>query len=311
MSLLLTLGGLAVLILAAQALIHGAAVIADRLRLPQIVVGILLVGFGTSVPELSASVSAALAGAPAIALGNVVGSNIANVLLILGATALIRPVPVDRGECAGDARMMLAAAVLLAAAVWLGALGRMTALILLAGLIVYLGRSFARREAPAGPPPVDLTPPVAELQRLDVAVLIAGLGLVGVILGAHWLIAGGVAIATRFGVPESVIGVTLVAVGTSLPELAATLTAAARGRAGVALGNILGSNIFNALGVIGVTALVAPIAAARDIALIDMPIMLAASALLAGIVFRRSSLSRAGGAVLLALYALYAGFRLL
>ncbi|WP_299789556.1 calcium/sodium antiporter [uncultured Marivita sp.] len=297
MDILLVAFGLVALLVGGDLLVRGAVGVARRFNVSPMVIGLTLVGFGTSAPELVTSVSAALSGVPAIALGNVVGSNIANILLILGVAALIRPVAAHMPSMPREALWVGGSAVLLVLLSLTGQIATLAGAGLLALLAVYLWGAFRS----ADDPPEDLSIPTDPLPRATVY-LIAGLALT--IGGAIALVDGATGIARAYGVPEAVIGLTLVAVGTSLPELATTIMAARRGQSDVALGNILGSGIFNILGILGTTALVAPLPVEPSI-LPDTLIMLATTALLLGLLFWRTKISRRTGAGFLLLYAGY------
>ncbi|WP_316015652.1 calcium/sodium antiporter [Roseobacter sp. HKCCA0434] len=299
MSLILVAAGLALLLVGGEVLVRGAVALATRLGVPALLVGLLIVGFGTSMPELLTSVQAALAGAPGIAVGNVVGSNIANILLILGAAALVAPLPLP--STALDRAALAGSALLGALALWNGEAGRGVGLLLLAALAAYLATAIwlARRgrleivtaQAPGDP---------AWRIALNLA-----LGLGGLLLGAQLLIRGAVEIAESLGVSQTVIGLTIVAVGTSLPELAASLVSARRGQPELAVGNIVGSNIFNILGILGVTALVVPLEVAPRIAALDMPLLLAITLILTFALWRGWRIARGAGAAMLLGYAAY------
>lgn len=309
--LALTLGGgLLLLVAGGDLLVRGAVAVARRAGISPLVIGLTLVGFGTSTPELLASVQAALMGSPAIAVGNVVGSNIANIMLILGLTALFAPVAADapgvRRDLAVTSLATLAVAGLL---VW-GWVPRWAGAALLAVLALYtVGTLLAdRRDAAMA----RLREGEAELKESEgfkpnpwIGVGLAVLGLAALMLGARLLVSGAVELASRWGVSESVIGVTVVAVGTSLPELVTALVAVARKQGDVALGNVLGSNIFNALGILGVTALVTPIAVPEEIAARDTWILIVSMAALAAAVLALRQIPRALGLALVAGYAAY------
>ncbi|MFO7854453.1 MAG: calcium/sodium antiporter [Paracoccaceae bacterium] len=290
--------GLVLLILGGDLLVRGALALALRLGLPAAVIGATVMGFGTSAPELAASLEAALAGLPGIALGNVVGSNVANIGLILGVSVLLAPAVADRAALKRDgAAMLLAALACAALALAPGGIGRLAGLGLLAGLAAYLLvalRGGAAEALPAGA--------VGPLWR---GLAVAGGGLAAVVVGAGWLVEGASVLAAEAGVSEAVIGLTVVAVGTSLPELAASVAAAARGRGDLALGNVLGSNVFNVLGILGVTALVAPLPGGVLTAL-DLGAMVAATLLALALAWA-GALGRIAGVGLLGLYALYLG----
>jgi len=256
------------------------------------------VGFGTSTPELLVSLKAALDGAPDIALGNIVGSNIANILLILGISALVWPITVADMALRRDGLVMLGAAVALFAVVAFGSLGRVTGIALVLALITYLW--IALRQ-----PRQDADTAVAPDRPLWASGLWVALGLVGLMLGAKYLVDGAVIMARDFGVSEAFIGLTIVAVGTSLPELATSLVAALRKQSDIALGNIIGSNIFNILGILGVTAAITPIAAAPRFAQFDLPVMVGVSIVFALVLWRGGRIGHVAGLLCLAAYAVY------
>ncbi|QPH53821.1 calcium/sodium antiporter [Pontivivens ytuae] len=291
---LMLVGGLVLLIAGGGGLVSGAVALARRLGLSAGVVGAVVLGFGTSVPELSVSLRAALAGSPDIALGNVVGSNTANILLILGLSALLggmlRVSPGERTDIA----IGLAAGVALLAAALTGEVGRLAGLVALAGLAGYLALALRREAEPDDG---------SARPRLGVALVKLGAGLAGVLIGADLLVRGAVGLSEAAGLSEAVIGLTIVAVGTSLPELATSIAAARRGQAALAVGNVVGSNIFNLLGILGATAVIAPVAAAPRFAALDIPVMLAAMLVL--LLLARRGIGRRAGVALLAGYAGY------
>ena len=307
--LALVVVGLGVLLLAGDALVRGAVNLSLRLGVPALIVGLTVVAFGTSAPELLVSVKAVLAGVPALALGNVVGSNTANVLLVLGVPALIAAVPVARDLLRDYLGMMAATALFVGLAV-LGPIGWPQALVLLAGLALMLGDALMRARAhraangivAAAPEALEGAEPDMPWWKIGV---FTGLGIVGLPLGAELLVDGSVGIATTLGVSEAVIGLTLVAVGTSLPELATTVMAAIRREAGVALGNVLGSNMFNLLGIIGVAGLVGTIPVPAEMLVRDLWVMVGASALLGWFVLKGRPIGRVWG---LAMVLLYGGY---
>ncbi|NCM97952.1 MAG: calcium/sodium antiporter, partial [Rhodobacterales bacterium] len=246
--------GLLLLVLAGDALVRGAVNLALRLGIPALVVGLTVVAFGTSAPEMLVSVNATIDGKPGIALGNVVGSNIANILLVLGISALIATIHSSRLDLTRSFVTMLAATVLFIVLCALGPITWWHGLILLAGLGVMLWDSFANASSAAEIEGADLDMPWWQVLAY------LGVGLVGLPVGADFLVEGSVNIARVLGISEAVIGLTLVAVGTSLPELATSIAAALRGQADVAMGNVIGSNVFNLLGIIGVSAMVGDLA---------------------------------------------------
>ncbi|MBK5928233.1 calcium/sodium antiporter [Rhodobaculum claviforme] len=303
--ILFVAAGLGILLLAGDALVKGAVNLSLRLGVPAAIVGLTIVAFGTSAPELLVSVQAVLADVPALALGNVVGSNIANVLLVLGVPALIAAVPVARGEVAHDYIVMMLATALFVGLALLGPIGWPQGLILLAGLALMLGdayrRARAERRAGAEPLPEGADPALGGW-RIG---LFTGIGLVGLPLGAGLLVDGATGIARTLGVTEAVIGLTLVAVGTSLPELATTVMAAVRRQAGVAMGNVLGSNVFNLLGIVGVAGLVGTMPVPPEMLARDLWVMVAAAALLGVFVATGWSIGRLAGIGLVLLYGAY------
>jgi cation:H+ antiporter len=312
-SILLVAGGLVLLALGGELLVRGAVGMAARLGISPLLAGLTIVGFGTSTPELATSVQAAMSGSPGIAVGNVVGSNIANILFILGLSAVILPLSVNPQSFARDAIALGGSAVLCTGVVMYGYLSPLVGMVLLAGLVGYVWWAYksesaapcpeaARHEAEAEDRPV---PPGTGPLVLG-AMIVAG--LVAAIFGAGWLVKGAVVLASSAGVSESVIGLTVVAVGTSLPELIACIIAVLRKHEDVALGNIVGSNIYNILGILGLTAVINPIPVPPEIAGFDIWVMLGVTALL--IVQLRSGwrLSRIEGALLVGLYAAYTAF---
>lgn len=304
--------GLIILLLAGDALVKGAVNLSLRLGIPALIVGLTVVAFGTSAPELLISIKAVLDGVPGLALGNVVGSNTANVLLILGVPALIFGLGVGSDTRRSYVFMLMGTLVFIA----LGFAGPYLwwhGLILLAALFLILldaGRSAqAHRRANADAPAAEDDPGTLEEADPDMPTwqitLYLVLGLIGLPLGADLFVDGAVAIARDFGISETVIGLTLVAIGTSLPELATTVMAALRRHADVAIGNVIGSNMFNLLGIIGVASLVGPIPVDPALFHLDFWVMLAASVFLAPFVFRRLAMGRMVGAAFTALYLAY------
>ncbi|MFN3595907.1 MAG: calcium/sodium antiporter [Rubricoccaceae bacterium] len=301
--LFLIAAGLAVLTAGATMLVRGAASLALRVGLTPLVIGLTVVAFGTSAPELLVSVQAALRGAGGIAVGNVVGSNVANLALILGVAALVRPVPTSRSLLRRDVPLMIGASVVLALMLADKALGRAEGALLLAALFAYIGYSVraGRRETAALALAEDLPPPSGH--PLVDGVLLVG-GLAALIGGAHLFVESAVALAQALGVSNAVIGLTVVAVGTSLPELATTLVAAVRGESGIAAGNVVGSNLFNVLGILSVAALARPLTA-PGIGGADLLVMVAVAVAILPLLASGGRLSRLEGGVLLAGYAAY------
>ncbi|MEE4120067.1 MAG: calcium/sodium antiporter [Paracoccaceae bacterium] len=305
MAYLLVAGGLVALLVGGDLLVRGAVGVARRLDVPPLVIGLTLVGCGTSAPELATSLQAALGGAPGIAAGNVVGSNVANVLLILGLAALIRPIAVDGHAFRRDGSALLLATVLGIALMLTGTLWRWHGAVLVLGLAAFLYATVRRPGPVAAPDARDVVEMVERTSSLWRAGLFFALGLALVLGGARALVTGGVEIAAALGVSEAIIGLTIVAAGTSLPELVTSVIAARRGEGDVAFGNVVGSNIFNLLGILGVTALVTPLPVDARILQVDVWAMAAATALLVAAAVTGWRVTRAEGAGLLALYAGY------
>jgi cation:H+ antiporter len=297
MTALLFVLGLAALFAGGNWLVRGAVAIALAFRIPSFVVGATVVGFGTSTPELLVSVQAALGGAPGVAIGNVVGSNTANILLILGLTALFGAIAAPWRNLRGDLVWMLAAALAVLPVMWDGHVGRVDGALLVAGIFAYLVQSLRRGGTDELPLPVQ-DPPWR-------AALFVIVGLVLLMVGARLLVDSATIIARAIGVSEAVIGLTIVAIGTSLPELAASIAAALKGQRDMALGNIVGSNIFNILAILGITALITPIPVEPRFLAIDVPVMIAVTLTLIGLTVWRGAIARSGGAALLLAYGLY------
>lgn len=289
--------GLVALFFGGEYLVRGASGIARAFRLSPMVIGLTIVGFGTSAPEMLVSVQAALAGQPAIAIGNVLGSNIANILLILGLSAVIAPLLIPVRKIWRDLGFMLLAT----ATIWVmlldGDVSRLDGLILLAGLAAFIAVAFvtgaAGPEEETGAAPLWLS----AVQTLA--------GLVVLVIGARLLVDSATEIARAFGISEAVIGLTIVAVGTSLPELATSVIAAIRKQTEIAVGNIVGSNIFNIFGILGVTALIAPIPAEARFVTIDMYWVAGTAIGLSVIAAVLGGLPRIAGVLLLAGYGAY------
>jgi cation:H+ antiporter len=307
------LGGLVLLFVGGEFLVRGAVSLARKTGVSSLLIGLVLVGFGTSMPELVASLQAARAGYPGLAVGNVVGSNIANVLLILGLAAVISPVLCRRAAFTRDGAVAAGATVLLMALAWTGEIGRGWGIALLAMLVAYAAYSYLseRRGANADGAAVHEAQaqeiPTDKPVWISLAVTLGGMA--ALLVGADMLVDSAVVLARSMGVTEAVIGLTLVALGTSLPELATCAIAAARGHSDVAFGNVIGSNIFNILGILGVTAIVQPLAVPEEIADVDVWVMAGSLALLAAVAFTSWRIRRAEGALFLVLYAGYIGWQ--
>jgi cation:H+ antiporter len=300
--LLLVAGGLVLLLFAGDFLVRGAVNLSLRLGIPAFLVGMTVVAFGTSAPELLVSVQAVLAGAGGLALGNVVGSNIANILLVMGAPALLAPVLLGR-ESLRDFSIMIGATLLFIALAFTGVIGLWQALVLLAVFGLFMADSIIRgRKARIELDDLEGADP--NLHGPKIALFLA-LGLIGLPIGAQLLVTGAVDIAEALGVSDVVIGLTIVAIGTSLPELATTLMAALRREGGVALGNILGSNLFNLLLILGVAGVIGPMTVPAEMLRLDLWVMLGAALVLAPFIWGGRPIGRAFGAILLLAYLGY------
>jgi cation:H+ antiporter len=293
-------GGLLLLFVGAEMLIKGAVSLGERFGLSPLVIGLTVVAFGTSAPELVVSVDAALAGYGGIAVGNVVGSNICNLALILGSVALLRPAVVDGALIRGAGPVMIAAALGLALLLANGRLSRLDGLLLTAGIVFYTVMSLRSQDMAARL--ADEAP--RAVRSTAAAVLLFGAGLGMLLLGGSLFVKGGAALALALGVAPAVVGLTVMAAGTSMPELATSVVGAVRGHGAMATGNIIGSNIFNALAIPGVAALVAPLERG-GVGTVDLGIMILISVVALGFMYTGSRLTRAEGALLLAAYVGY------
>jgi cation:H+ antiporter len=300
---------LVLLYFGAEGLVRGSASLALRLGLTPLVVGLTVVAMGTSMPEVLVSVKAAMQGRGDLAVGNVVGSNIFNIGVILGLTALLSPMKVQFQLIKIDSPIMVAVSLGLVALLWDGAISRVEGAVLLTGLIIYVAGNvwIARRTATKGVENefAEGVPARSGSVLLDVLFILGGLGVL--VLGARLLTDNSVALARAFGVSEAVIGLTIVAAGTSVPELAASIVAAMKKEPDIALGNVIGSNIFNILGILGVASLVAPLSA-PDISRFDMWSMVGIAAVLVPMLWTSMKLTRAEGALLFAAYCGYVYF---
>ncbi|MEE4239607.1 MAG: calcium/sodium antiporter [Anderseniella sp.] len=298
--------GLVLLFVGGEGLVRGSVAIAERMRISKLVVGMVIVGFGTSTPELLVSLQAAMAGSPEIAIGNIIGSNIANVLLIIGAAALIWPIANADPSMRREGLVMLAVSAALVPLLMTGMVSRVAGLAMLALLAGYLFITYrieSRRRESAFTHEADEVADIPLKPAMAAAAVVIGLGML--MLGARLLVDGATGIAREFGVSEAVIGLTIVAVGTSLPELATSVVAALRRHADVALANIVGSNIFNILAILGITAAISPIPVASRFATLDGPVMLAVAAVLVVLLFAVKQIGRPLAALLLVAYAAY------
>jgi cation:H+ antiporter len=294
------IGGIVGLFFGGESLVRGSVGIARRMAIPPLLIGLTVVGFGTSTPELLVSVDAAWRGVPDIALGNIVGSNIANILLIIGLSALVWPIKVMGATLRRDTTVMMAAALVLVPVFVMAQIGRLSGLILVAGLAAYLIWAYSQ---PGDMDAEEVGTPAPASALLSTLWVIGG--LLALMVGARLLVDGAVSIARGYGISEAFIGLTIVAVGTSLPELATSLIAAFRRQSEIAIGNIVGSNIFNVLGILGVTALIAPIPVASRFLTFDLPVMIAVSLILTVLLLTRPVIGRGIGVAMLTGYVAY------
>lgn len=302
--------GLAMLYFGGDFLVRGASTLAARLGVSSLAIGLTVVAVGTSAPELVVSVDAALSGANDISVGNVVGSNIANIALILGLAAILCPTAIHARVVRVDAPLMLVVSVLLVAVLANHQISRVEGCLLLLGLVAYTlftlwqaraESSEIQDEFASAAPPLRISAPVSSL------LVVTGLSLL--IGGGHLLVRAAVELATLLGVGQAAIGLTIVAVGTSLPELATSLIASVRGLGDIAIGNIVGSNIFNILGIVGLTALVRPLELGA-ISPLDLGVLVGLACILTILLFTRSRIGRIAGSFLLASFISYTSWLL-
>ncbi len=312
-AILLGLVGLAFLCYGADLLVKGGVRIAEALRIPSVIIGLTLVSSATSAPELVVSIQSAIGGAGDISLGNVVGSNICNIGLILGMAAVITPMKVNRGMLFFDTPVMILTSAVLSAFVLMShGMTRWQAAVLLLGFAVYLGKQLrdALKERADSASPAEASSPEVPAKRplpLWGAVLLVLVGLAGLVIGAKLFVNGAIVAAKLCHVSDAVIGLTIVAVGTSLPELATSVVAALRGEDDIAVGNVVGSNIFNILCILGIAPLICPFQAA-GIQSIDLAAMVAFAAVLMVMSYTGRTIRRWEGAVLLIGYAGYVAY---
>ena len=320
--LIYIVSGIALLTFGGDLVVRGSVTLAIKLGISKVLVGMIVVGFGTSAPELLVSISATLSGSPDIAVGNVVGSNIANFLLILGLALLITPVFCKDPVIKRDALAVIGAGGIFMFFARDGQIIAVEGGIMLAILLSYLGASImASWQTPVSITP-ESTPDAVQDQAGDSTysheaeeydsersvascVMLCIVGMIMLVSGADLLVEGASAVARSFAISEAVIGLTLVAVGTSLPELAAMIAAALKRHDDVIVGNIIGSTLFNILSILGITALIAPLAVAKQIIVVDIPISVMITVVIgAGLVFL-SRLPRFFGVIMLAAYVIY------
>jgi cation:H+ antiporter len=308
---LLFVAGLVLLLWGGDRMVAGAVRLSAHLRLSPLAISIVVVGLGTSLPELVTSLTAALQGSPGVAIGNVVGSNIANICLVLGVGALMMPLDVREDPTHRDLMCLLVAGAMTLFVLSMPTVERWMGLVFIAALAAYLtvvlvsarrAHTLARAAETDEPASSPASSPGATLGRES---LMTAVGMVTLVVGADLLVSGALGIARAFAVPESVIGLTLLALGTSLPELATTIIAVRKGEVDVAVGNVVGSTLFNLLGILGVTAAVTPLLVPPDIASFDVWVMCVAIITLVVFAWSGSRVTRTEGALLVAAYPVY------
>ena len=312
MTLAYLLGGLAILLVCGDLLVRGAVAIAVRFGVPPLIVGLTVVAFGTSAPELMVAIKAVLNDAPGIAIGNVVGSNVANIFLVLGLPALLYPIACNQPSIRRNTLTMLAVTVLFTIICLSGVLTLVQGLLLFALLIIFLTYSgyhatrWPEEELADDPDTID---GVSGLPQTALSIIIfLAIGIIGLPAGGHLFVTGGTEIAQYFGVSEAAIGLSVIALGTSAPELATTVMAALRKQPDVAVGNVLGSNIFNLLCIMGVAAMIGDIPVPDSFLYFDLWVMVIAAVALLPFAMARATISRTAGGFFIAAYVAYLYF---
>ncbi|MEQ9443490.1 MAG: calcium/sodium antiporter [Cyclobacteriaceae bacterium] len=302
------LGGLVILIAGGEFLVKGAVSIALRVKISPLVVGLTVVAFGTSAPELFISVQSALTGSPDLAMGNVVGSNICNLALVLGLTAFITPVPVQKDSIRIDWPVAMGSSILLFVLVQENLLGRWEGILFVCILIGYIYFVIwkSRKETKTQQlQAADLDLPAHPTASLWKDILFVAIGTIGLALGAHWFVLGAKTMAIALGVSERVVGITIVALGTSLPELVTSVVAAFRKETDIAIGNLIGSNIFNILSILGITSIIEEIRVNDVIIRSDMIWMLLVTFVVFPMMLSRRKIDKLEGFILLGIYIYY------
>lgn len=324
-AILSIVAGFALLLAGGEFFVRGAVGISKKLGFSPLLIGLTVVAFATSAPELFVSISSALKGSVDLSVGNVVGSNIANILLILGVSALITPIVLKGVDAKRDLMVMCGSALALLLAAFTGGIARWMGVVLFLFLVAYVWFSYAQEkkemaladslDASAGEAAEEVRAKVASIESSDevesapkslwLSFILVVVGLAALLFGSEFLISGATKIAEAWGVSEAVIGLTIVAIGTSLPELAASVVSALRGHSDMAIGNVVGSNIFNILSILGLTAIVKPIAIAPTMLHFNIPFMLIISLVLLVVLLGRKKISRPLGFIFLATYVCY------
>jgi cation:H+ antiporter len=321
LTLLMFIAGLVLLVAGAEALVRGAGKLAISFGVSPLVVGLTVVAFGTSSPEMAVSVQSAMSGKVDIAIGNVVGSNIFNVLFILGACAVVAPLLINRQIIRQEVPIMIGASLLLVAMMWNGSIGRVEAILMFVLLVAYTvflvvqsrKETLAAKNEAAATESSDLDMSSTWDRHWGVQVLLIAVGLFLLVQGSNWLVDAAIAFAKSMGVSELVIGLTIVAAGTSMPEVATSIMATIRGQRDIAVGNVIGSNTFNILGVLGLTGIVAPtsLIVAPSILTFDMWVMLAVAVACLPVFFTGREIARWEGVVFVGYYAAYTAYLIL
>ena len=308
---LLLIGGIILLVWAGDIMVRGAAALARHWGVPALIVGLTIVAFGTSAPEMVVSIQAVLAGASELASANVVGSNIANILLAIGLPAIILAIPTNIAGVGRNSMIALFATAMVVVMIMIGTpLARWQGAVLFGGIILYLTYMWMLAKQGVDDPILEEMSELDEGENglpksvwTDLVFVILGIG--GLLLGGNLIVENAQDIARTIGLSEAIIGLTIVALGTSLPEIATVLVAAYRGQSDVALGNVLGSNIFNSFAVLGAAALTGPVSVDRAVARLDIWLMLAATLFLVGYIFTRNPIGRKVGFGLLLVYIVF------
>lgn len=304
---LLLIAGLVLLLFAGDLLIRGAVGLAQHLSIPPLIIGLTIVAFGTSAPELVVSIESALWGHPGIAVGNVVGSNIANILLVLGLPSMIYPIMCNQDSIRRNTLFMVGVSMLFIGLCYTGSLGFFDGALLFSLVVLFLGYAWYR--ARVGKVPIEQVSELEDIaaiphDTLRISAFLV-LGLIGLPLGAHLTVEGASGVARIWEVPEGIIGLSVVAFGTSLPELVTTMAAAIRRNADIGIGNVIGSNIFNVLAIMGITAMVTPVPVAEEFLRFDLWVMLLASLLIVPFAMFKGHIGRVTGAMFFTAYLVY------
>ena len=299
-NILLIIAGFVLLFLGGELLLRGSIALAKRFQLSNLLIGAVVIGFGTSTPELSASISAALKGAPDIALGNVIGSNTANVFLIAGMAGLLCPLKIPYANVHRDVVMMIVSSIMLVVMMWFETLDMITGVIFLLTLAGYIIWSFQSSDDDCDNEAIS-----AKTYSTGMAFVLLAVGIATLTGGAALLVDGVIGVARRFGISEAIIGLTVVAVGSSLPELATAIISSIQKQSEMVLGNIIGSSIFNVLAILGVTALIQPIPVLPQMMAFDVWVMIAATLLLTLLIVMGIKIGRRIGSLMVIGYLSY------